>query len=69
MVCNFISNPQLQFSPDLVLVSAGFDAAAGDPLVSCLRPHTLLQLFTNYDCIFSNIKIIERNGINLNLKL
>ena len=31
---NWCKNLLFQFAPELVLVSAGFDAAKGDPLVS-----------------------------------
>lgn len=43
----------LQYQPELVLISAGFDAARGDPLVGCglgrhrkLRPPNLIRVNT-----------------------
>ena len=37
MSCNFIHVIILQFDPDIVLVSAGFDSARGDPKVHILK--------------------------------
>ena len=34
----------LKFNPELVLVSCGFDAAQGDPLVCGIHTHTLHKL-------------------------
>jgi acetoin utilization deacetylase AcuC-like enzyme len=34
-----------EFAPDLIVVSAGFDAAAGDPIGGCAREHGCAQHF------------------------
>lgn len=44
-----------EFDPDLVLISAGFDAALGDPLVRfpflCLAHHVLLRGWCSLICL------------------
>jgi len=54
------------FQPDLIIVSAGFDAARGDPLGNCdLTPQGYHRLIKMLQSISPNIAMVLEGGYNL----
>jgi len=54
------------FAPDLILVSAGFDAAEGDPLGQCtVTPDGYYQMIQILQSICPNIALVLEGGYNL----
>ena len=63
---NILKPYALQFNPDLIIVSCGFDAAKGDPLGEChVTPQGYYELTQILQGICPKIAMVLEGGYNL----